>query len=322
MSRLFFVVKLGASAAILWYLLRRVDLGAVASQSYKVAPLFLFACLLQFLISPILGAWRWQVVLHSFGHDVPFSRLLRYVWISTFFGQVLPASVGPDSVRVWLAWRDKVRIRWTVHSIGLERVAMVLSLLMLVLVLQRFSLAIFDWGSFSYLPALMMLGGCAGVILLLVADHLTLRLPRWWIIRAIANLSADARLLFLSPGSVVPLFAISLLSHLNFAVCAWWIAIALGMNVTLFDCIVLIPLVTLITLIPISIGGWGVREGALVVLLGGIGVPAASALALSILFGLMGIMASLPGAIMWWLGGYRLGAVSEIKVMTTPETNG
>jgi uncharacterized protein (TIRG00374 family) len=322
MSRLFFIAKLGATVAVLWFLLRRVDLSVVASDSFKANPLLLIVGLLQFLITPILGAWRWQVVIRSLGHDVPFSHLLRYVWISIFFGQVLPASVGPDGVRIWLAWRDKVPIRLTVHSIGLERVVMVFCLLVLVLALQRFSLAIFDWGHFAYLPALMVAGAVAGMALLLMADHLTLRLPRWWIVRAIANLSADARLLLLRPSPALQLFVISLLSHLNFAVSAWWIAVALGLNVGLFDCIVLIPLVTLITLIPISIGGWGIREGALVFLLGGIGVPASGALALSILFGLAGILTSLPGSIMWWLGGYRIGTVNEIDAMTTPETNG
>lgn len=318
MSRLLFVLKLGASVAILWYLLKRVDLSSVTSYTYTANPWLLVVGLMQFLATPIFITWRWQIVIHSIGQPAPFSRLLRYVWISMFFGQALPA-IGSDSVRIWLAWRDKMPVRLAVHSVGLERVPMVLSLLIFVLVLQRYSLGV--WADFPYLPAVMLAAACAGVVMLLITDHLTSWFSHWRLVRAVANLSADARLLLLRPGSVIPLFVISLLSHLNFAVSAWWIAIALGLNVSLFDCIVLIPVTTLITLIPISIGGWGVREGTLVFLLGSIGVPAAGALALSILFGLTAILASMPGAVMWWLGGYRLRRVGEIKMMSTGTNN-
>jgi len=55
----------------------------------------------------------------------------------------------------------------------------------------------------------------------------------------------------------------------------------------------------LVSMIPISFGGWGVREGAMVVFFGLVGVPAADALAMSILFGLAALVAGLPGGVLW-----------------------
>ena len=61
------------------------------------------------------------------------------------------------------------------------------------------------------------------------------------------------------------------------------------------------PLVVLIMTIPISIGGWGVRETAMVALFGLIGVSNEGALVLSVLIGLVGMVSALPGGLIWLL---------------------
>ena len=77
------------------------------------------------------------------------------------------------------------------------------------------------------------------------------------------------------------------------------LAAGLGLEVSLLDCIVLIPPILLVLSIPISIGGWGVREGAIVWGFALVGVPNDAALALSLLFGVVGLVVSLPGGIVW-----------------------
>ena len=61
----------------------------------------------------------------------------------------------------------------------------------------------------------------------------------------------------------------------------------------------IVPPVTLIQLVPVSLAGWGVREAALVVALGSFGVPAEAALAISVLVGLCLILVGLPGGLIW-----------------------
>ncbi len=68
---------------------------------------------------------------------------------------------------------------------------------------------------------------------------------------------------------------------------------------TVLQSIALIPLVQLATTMPISIGGWGVREAGMVGLLAMIGVPKAAALLLSIQLGLVVTLVSLPGGILY-----------------------
>ena len=78
------------------------------------------------------------------------------------------------------------------------------------------------------------------------------------------------------------------------------------MNLSFLDCLVLIPPVVLVSTIPISIAGWGVREAAMITLLALVGVAKADAFVLSVLFGLLTFGLSLPGGIVWIIGGYKV----------------
>ncbi len=73
-----------------------------------------------------------------------------------------------------------------------------------------------------------------------------------------------------------------------------------GIQVNLIDCIFLLPPVMLLASLPISVSGWGVREGAMIVAFGFIGVSQEAALTLSVQFALLGTSASLIGSIGWF----------------------
>ena len=66
--------------------------------------------------------------------------------------------------------------------------------------------------------------------------------------------------------------------------------------------LLLAPLVTLVTTVPISVGGWGVREGAMVTALGLVNIPPSVALAVSIQFGLIMLVVGLPGGVLAFFG--------------------
>jgi hypothetical protein len=74
---------------------------------------------------------------------------------------------------------------------------------------------------------------------------------------------------------------------------------SLGLPITLQQWFIVAPTVLLVSMLPISIGGWGVREGAMVVALHGFGISAEDALLPSVLFGLCAVAATLPGGILW-----------------------
>lgn len=82
-------------------------------------------------------------------------------------------------------------------------------------------------------------------------------------------------------------------------VSVWLFAMAADMPVALIDCLILMPSVLLLSSLPISFAGWGVREGAIVYLFGQLTGDSASALVVSVLVGVASIVTSLPGLILW-----------------------
>jgi uncharacterized membrane protein YbhN (UPF0104 family) len=81
----------------------------------------------------------------------------------------------------------------------------------------------------------------------------------------------------------------------------WMIGLGLNLGMSLADCMVLTPLIVLAAMLPISLGGWGVREGAAILLFGLVGLTRSDALALSVVFGLCTVAVSLPGSVLWFV---------------------
>jgi uncharacterized membrane protein YbhN (UPF0104 family) len=305
------LLKLGGSAGLLWLVLRSMDPRAVAA-SLRTASVPLLALALASAMANVpLGAVRWWLVLKGIGRaEAPLPRgslgpIISLYWLGFLFSQVLPASAG-DGMRVWLTVRRGYRLQAALNSVVLERVTMLLGLFLIVaatqpLLTRRIGATGWDW-----LPALGLLGGLGGVGLLLLPERITARLTGRRLFRLLAPLSADTRRLAGSSWAV-PLLVMTLLVHLNLIVFGALIGMALDLRLSFADYVLFIPLVVLATILPISISGWGVREGLLVVLLGRVGIADHDALAMSVLVGAFSMASSLPGLAIWWRTGMRRG---------------
>jgi uncharacterized membrane protein YbhN (UPF0104 family) len=94
--------------------------------------------------------------------------------------------------------------------------------------------------------------------------------------------------------------------HLGVIATFWALARALDVPAGFALCVAAVPPIVLLSTLPISLAGWGVRESAAVYVFGLAGIEAHEALALSIAFGLAQIAVGLPGLV-HWLKGYRDG---------------
>ena len=118
-------------------------------------------------------------------------------------------------------------------------------------------------------------------------------------VAGVATLSTDGRRIVFSTRAGVVVVVASVVLHVCVSFAVWLIARSLQVDVTLAQCCVLVPLVMVASAIPISVAGWGVREGAMVAALGLVGVSQAEAFAVSLLLGLMLILVGLPGGVLW-----------------------
>ena len=111
----------------------------------------------------------------------------------------------------------------------------------------------------------------------------------------------DARSVLMSRGGIV-ILALSLFIHLSGALALWSVAWGVGLDVPLLACLVLVPPAMLVATLPISLGGWGVREGVLVAAFAMIGISADAALAVSVAFGLLVMASGGVGLAVWFAG--------------------
>ncbi len=306
-------VKFAVSAALIWYVTRDIDLDTTWDRFLGIRPEMLALAFGVFFVQLVLADMRWLAALAAIGAFIPFLDSLRIYYIGVFFNQALPSSVGGDAVRIYKAYRVGLPLGAAFNGVILERVGTVLALIILVAATQPVFLTRVSPGAAEWIvPGLAAFAVVAvvGLGVLMILDRLPRAIAHWRAVRALAVVAADTRKAFLSPRAATGILGWSLLAHMNITLGVFFLAVGLGIDVTWLDCMALIPVVILITTIPISIAGWGVRELAMVQAFGLIGVAAAEATLLSLLFGFVALFASLPGGAIWLLSSDRRTAMS------------
>jgi hypothetical protein len=305
-NTLLWILKLGLSAALIWFLLSSVDVDEVMARVTRMdLGIAAFAFLL-LLVQVCITAVRWQVSLRGIGGVLSHGDAFRYNYMGVFFSQTLPSSVGGDAVRMYKGYRRGLTLSQAINGGMLDRVATVLALALLVAAMTPFI-----WertGDIAIVAPffLIAVAGIAGLCVLMLLDRLPAALQRWRLVRGMGQLAADTRRLFLRPATGLPLIAVSVLGHVNVSAVVYFLARSMGLEgIGLADCIALFPPVLLLTTVPISVAGWGVREAALVTAFGFIGVAGADSLSLSLIFGVAVIFSSLPGGLIFLLSKDR-----------------
>lgn len=286
-----FLLRLAITGAILTVILRTID----AQQIWQILQhaqlsLLALAILLQFA-STVVSACRWQIIMQNLGFGQHFAFYWQSYFKGMFFNQGLPTSIGGDAVRVLDVAAHGFRKRDVLYGVMVDRAVGLgaLMLLSLFAYLLKPNLLPMQVGR----PMLMLIiAGLAGFLGLLILGKMQWlnRFPKLVFFKIIAE-----RLYQIFRTKRLPLVALSLLipllALLGFFATGW----ALGLRVELMIYFAIVPVAIILTIIPVSIAGWGVREGALVGLFSLIGADKAIVLTMSLLYGLTLILVSLPG---------------------------
>ena len=298
------LIKITLSAAMVAIVVHAFDVKGVAAHFMKVDVGTLVLVVAIALGIALLHTLRWMAVIDATGHRLTFKTALRLVLIGHFFNQALPSSVGGDAMRVWCAYRAGLVLSIAVKTVVVDRLLSLVSLLVLAAIGLPWLLDVVIDPVARWALSSVVLAGLAGAAAFLALARLPRFALRWRAVRALVDVAKLSRKVLSHLRYAVPVVGLSIMSFLGFAVIVFAIARAMQIDVTVRDCVLLVPPVILVTVIPVSIAGWGLREGAMVVAFGFINVPAGAAFAMSVLFGLTLAVASLPGSLLWWLSGY------------------
>ena len=291
-------VKALISIGLIAFLATRLDYAKLVSYWGVLNVTWIVAALaILFVEMCAIAGVRLKLMLVYVDDPRTFATTVRIALCGFFFEQVTIGFVGGDAIRLWLLRRAKVAFGRAIRALLLDRACGFASLVLLSLLGVHQLLPLVDERVRSAIAGTLIViiaGGCVGVGVAFVLTKL-LPLSRWaafW-----QRLGPQGQMM--NGFALAAVFALAGTTHLLNVLVFWMLGQSIGLTMTIEQWFIVAPTVLLISMLPISIGGWGVREGAMVVALHGFGIPTEEALLPSILFGLCAVTATLPGAIFW-----------------------
>jgi glycosyltransferase 2 family protein len=294
-------IKAAVTLGCLWYVARQVEFAKITAVAGTLDIGWLGLAELVVMLQIPLVALRWNEILAALAaRRQRITAMIAVTAIGQFFTQVLPNVVG-DGMRAWLLARLGSGWRNAVTSVVIDRgvgVGLMIALACGILLLPSALTALA-----GYRDAVLAVYGAmlmAGLIGLLLVPLLVPILERWRYTREIGTFAAAARRVLIGPRSPA-ILAIACLVHALTILIVWSLGRAQGLALPVADAAVLFTVMVGISIIPVSVGGWGLRELAVVSVLGDHGIAPERALLFSVCFGLVFVVGSLPGALAWLL---------------------
>jgi uncharacterized protein (TIRG00374 family) len=320
-------VQLAVSAALIIYLVWKVDIGQTTDVVASSNPLYLAAAAAIFVSTLVPFAWRWQVLLASKGIHEPLGWLTKLYFIGYAASQVLPTGIGGDAVRiVEHARRRPNRKGEAAGAVLMERAlgsaaTLVLVAVGLVLAIGRYdNVAVLIRIEFACVAATVIFG-----ILVFsrktnafLQEHvfprgaaINLHRPLSAVWKALHGYRHQKRALGLVLG-------VSVAVQFVRTVAIWLCGEAVGIHLSPLVYVILGPLLFLIMMVPITVNGLGVRETFFVFFLGRFGVDPDAAFAAGFLFFAVTILTALPGALILAWRSIRGGTAARAGARRAP----
>lgn len=305
------LLRAGLSIALLAVLLMRADLAGIGESLRDVRWGWAIAGASLHITGVLLTAWRWGILLRAQSLPVPIPYLARSFLIASFFNYFLPTNVGGDVYRAYDTGRFTRQPEKALGILLVERVSGLFALLLLAVAATPWAVRMFGSPALAVAP-LLLAGSFMLGALLLFWNRFTRRAGRLFDLPLLARIKARVRLVHEAivayrhqRAAFVAAFGVGLLLQLNVVVHHYFLAQALDLGVTFGTFLFLVPLVSVLLLVPASINGIGVRENAFVVLLARVGVSRESAVAFcALLFAAM-LLFGVAGGITHALAGRK-----------------
>lgn len=271
---LFTILRILVTAGILFFIFSKLEVSKSMSFighsniSYLVISM-LFMLGLSFII-----AARWHQILKAYGFNVSLFKVFRVYMIAFFFNNFLPSTVGMDVVRGAYIVKRKSDLADVISTILLERWIGMLGIILYVSVIPVFFLSSIELTYFIYVSA----GGVLISVIFIIAvwnDSVHELMSR--LISKIKWLNIGSRIntLYLSLRTIrkhMHLFIVNLLLsvliQVFFVFANYFIVLGQGLNITFMQLLIYVPLISIISMIPITINGIGLRDWAYITFFG------------------------------------------------------
>jgi glycosyltransferase 2 family protein len=289
-----------ASGIMLGLLLPRVELSSLLPSWDRRAAIWLGLALAVTLLGLVLSTLRWRAVLVVLGLRTRMRTLFGYYLAGQFVGNFLPSTVGGDVLRVARLSAANGERPGSFASVVLERLTGWLVLPVLIIAAMLINPTLAHLGTASTVAVLLAVATLAllvSVVLAAMSPRLGGRLTGssgWRRFAGAVHLGLAT--LRSHPAAAAGVLLTGFAYQLVLVLAAYFAALSLGLSVGPTAILAFMPAVAIAQVVPVSLGGLGVREGAFVLFLQPLGVSIEQAIALGLLVYGLNLVVSLLGA--------------------------
>lgn len=304
--------KVAVSSLLLYFLLKSVDWAAIQRTLLSMDFFYLAIATGLVLIQTVLLSWRWKRIVERLGACLTTRHAIVWTSVGIFFNQALPSSIGGDAVRIVLLRGCTANTGLAVSSVVIERVT---GLLVLSLMVSACAFALCLGGvRAGLLLPLIWIGPTLAVALASTALLASVAAPLApaALSRRLQPLRRDLRKLRASRTAVLELLLLGAAASGSGLLAAWVLGSGLGIDAGPLVYGAFVGGAVLLTILPISLGGWGLREASVLALFATLDMPREPVLVMSLLWGLLPVVVSAPLVVFWWVSR-RSGVARSLR---------
>lgn len=271
--------RIAVTCLLVFYLFKKIEITQVLSLLSQLNLLFFFLASFLYIVSVYISTLRWKIFLP----ELTVSRLFSLYLIGSFFNTVLPGIIGGDVIKI-LILKKKTGLYNAIASVFMERYIGFSALLMIGFV--------FFCLFYTKLPQSWIIWSVPLIFFSFIAISL--------LVYFLKNFSFlknfHAYFISFSKNQIAIAFLYSLIVQLIVILSVYIICLSLNIAVSFFELSIYLPVIVLITTLPVSVSGIGVREWCFILFFGS-SVGQANAVAVSFLWFISVVLASLSGGI-------------------------
>jgi uncharacterized protein (TIRG00374 family) len=323
---LFWMLRFLSGALILGLVLYsfNIGIGGLSSTLRSAIPCYVGLAALFFFLAILTGIMAWRILLMPHGISLPMWEIIRLYLVGFFLNNIIPGGVGGEFFKAYVVSKATGKVTQSIASILLVRYLSFLSLIILSICVTLSMWSLFD--------SIGLLRGLLGVIAVLVSVFVitiliflygakwgsallmkyTLGVPLVKLMRDLAHYGKY-------PGILGLALFLTMTAPVIEGLAYYCIALSLGQHLPFLPFLVLIPILTIIYHIPVTVNAFGTQDFALVVFMNGFGVPSSVSLPISLIAHGLKIIVAALGALSFFSilfhRGVKLPGEEELKAM-------
>jgi len=295
-------IKIGFSIFLLWFLIEHIELNEFFNELFNLSPLTIIGALFCMILQTFIVSGRWRIIIEKISKTLPFSDVIRIHYLSLGSSLFLSQLVAEPAFKSLLMKKFDIPVSKTLLSIIMDKVFVLLGLILMTLAVAPSIGVLYSSARVWASVYILVIGLFLGVYFLYgllksaeIGEYIRKILDKYPKILQIGGyILFDQKL-------ILRCLSLTLVSQVLGISAVYILSLHMDLGLTYNHCILLMPPVMLATSIPITFNGWGVREIAMIYMLGLVNIPSETALALSIQFGIIGMLLWSIGLIVWFL---------------------